>query len=152
MTLAYVFWHWPAAGADPAEYEQALRAFHHALALPGSRTYRLDRAPYDGPAMYEDWYPVADWTALGALNARAVDAARAATHDAAARRSGGGAAGVYRQLQAGRDDTTVSWCDARPTEAADAAVWQRQMVLGPAPEFLVTRPHDGGRSVRRSAL
>ena len=28
MPLAYVFWHWPPADADPAAYEQRLRAFH----------------------------------------------------------------------------------------------------------------------------
>lgn len=69
MSLAYVFWHRPAAGVDPV----------------------------DG------------WSALGALNDRAVTGPRRAPHDAA---------------------------------APGAAVWQRQMVLGPAPEFAVLAPGE----------
>jgi len=154
--LAYLFWHRPADGTDPGAYEDRLRAFHAALALPGSRTLRLRRAPYDrlaAPA-YEDWYPVENWAALGALNDRAVSGPRRAPHDAAAARAAEGDGGVYRLLH-GRADAPVdeaAWL-AKPSglpydaflaalreAAGDAAIWQRQMVLGPAPEFGVLAP------------
>ena len=152
MQLAYVFWHQPAPGIDAAAYEERLRAFHGALGLAGSRTLRLDRAPWDGEdaRWYEDWYPVEDWRELGTLNERAVSGARRDPHDAAATRAGTGAGGVYG-LRAGSAEAAgeALWV-AKPAgmaydelfaalrEAApDATVWQRQMVLGPAPEFCV---------------
>ena len=90
MSLAYLFWHWPAAGTDRAAYEEGLARFHRALGLPGSRTMRLARAPYPGaaPDPYEDAYPVRDWAELGALNERAVTGARKPPHDAAAAHAG----------------------------------------------------------------
>jgi hypothetical protein len=153
MPLAYLFWHWPTGDADRAEYEQRLRDFHGALELPASRTFRLDRAPYDGalPRPYEDWYPVADWQALGELNDRAVSGARKAPHDAAAAQAAGGAGGVYALLR-GRADAAVAaahWLgkpqgvpytlfhEELAATVPDATVWQRQMVLGPAPEYAV---------------
>ena len=153
MQLAYVFWHWPAPGVDAGDYEERMRTFHAALGLPGSRTFRLDRAPWDGaPAgPYEDWYPVDGWEGLGALNERAVSGRRRAPHAADAVRVADGAGGVYRLVH-GVPDAAVdaaAWF-AKPEGAAyddvlralreavpDAAIWQRQMVLGPAPEFAV---------------
>ena len=153
MPLAYLFWHWPSGDADVAGYEQRMRDFHAALDLPGSRTFRLERAPYDGalPQPYEDWYPVADWQALGELNERAVSGARRSPHDAAAARSAHGAGGVYGLLQGNVEAPVAHACwlgkpegmaylDFHEELAAtvpDATVWQRQMVLGPAPEYAV---------------
>lgn len=152
MQLAYVFWHWPADGADRQAYEERMRAFHAALGLDGSRTYRLDRAPWDGrpPEPYEDWYPVEGWPQLGALNERAVSGARKASHDAAATGAGEGAGGVYRLVRDGTEEVVAAHWLAKPAgatydafvpelleRAGGAAVWQRQMVLGPAPEFVV---------------
>ena len=150
MPLAYVFWHWPAAGVDRDAYEQRVSAFHQALELPGSRTFRLARAPYAGQpaAPYEDWYPVEGWAQLGTLNERAVSGARRDPHDATAALAGQGAGAIYARVQAnsvdGRfaawlskpvgityDDFVTELCAATP----QAAIWQRQMVLGPAPEF-----------------
>lgn len=153
MPLAYLFWHWPSADADLAEYEQRLRDFHGALELPGSRTFRLERAPYGRPRprAYEDWYPVAGWGALGELNERAVSGARKAPHDEAAARAAGGAGGVYALLHGDVDAPVAEahWL-AKPegtpyarfheelaAAVPDAAIWQRQMVLGPAPEYAV---------------
>src|SRR5687768_2699899 len=98
--LAYLFWHWPAAGADPDAYAPDLLAFHAALGLPGSHSVRLERAPFDGAPspVFEDWYPVADWAALGELNDRAVTGARRAPHDRTAEHAAGGAGAVYRRL------------------------------------------------------
>lgn len=153
MSLAYLFWHWPADDAARDEYEERMRAFHAALGLAGSRTFRLGRAPYHGaPAEpYEDWYPVADWQALGELNRRAVTGPRKPAHDAAARLAADGAGGVYALLQGTADaPVTQAYWLAKPAGASheafheelgaaapDATVWQRQMVLGPAPEYAV---------------
>ena len=139
MTLAYVFWHWPAQRVD---YEERIQAFHDALGRPGSATFRLERAPFDDPEPpYEDWYPVADWADLGSLNEVAVSGPRRAPHDAVAAMSRKGAGGVYR-LIAGDVPlaavTHAAWSATRPPEPpAACAVWQRQLVLGPAPEYAV---------------
>jgi hypothetical protein len=156
--LAYVFWHRPAATTG---YEQALAAFHRTLAedppagFHGSTALRLDAAPWlsgFGP-VYEDWYLVADWTALGALNAHAASGDRAPRHDAVARASATGTGGVYA-LTAGRAELPAggrtAWL-AKPDGvdypafhaeldrllASGGQAWQRQLVLGPAPEYAV---------------
>jgi hypothetical protein len=151
--LAYLFWHWPAAGADPDAYARDLLAFHAALGLPSSHSVRLARAPFDGPPahVFEDWYPVEGWSALGELNDAAVSGARRGPHDRAAAHAAGGAGGVYRRLTgAGAGPRSfATWLD-KPSGASyetfvpeltaaapGAAIWQRQLVLGPAPEFAV---------------
>jgi hypothetical protein len=161
--LAYVFWHWPAATADT--YEAALVPFHRALAaagIPGFRdslVCRVEGARWlgdVGPA-YEDWYRVGDFADLGPLNAGAVSGACAAPHDAAARLAAGGIAGLYR-LAAGDEGPPAQPCAAwlsKPagtsypafftalagvTGRAGVALWQRQMTLGPTPEFCLLSP------------
>ena len=139
MTLAYVFWHWP---AEPARYEERMQAFHTALDRPGTATFRLERAPFEDPAPpFEDWYSVEDWTALGELNDFAVSGPRREPHDAVAAMSRRGAGGVYRLIEgdvALRDVTFAAWSPTRPRLTGTAgAVWQRQLVLGPAPEYAV---------------
>jgi hypothetical protein len=161
--LAYLFWHEPDGSIDVADYERRLAAFHarmHANPPPGfagSRAFRVGGLPWAADATYEDWYLVDDWPALGVLNAAAIDAVHAADHDAVASRAGNGAGGVYA-LRAGAlplaDAGAAEWTDKpRGTDydsftrsliadlgAADFALWQRQMVLGPAPELcLLTR-------------
>ena len=157
MSLAYVFWHWPEPGAPAAEYEEQLLAFQRVLGRPGTQSYRLERAPWPGaPAgpAYEDWYPVADWADLGVLNEAAVTGARRGPHDVVAARAADGAGGVYARLQEGAAPaTTAAWLvkpqgmaydafigELLEAAGAAAAVWQRQMVLGPAPEFVVLAP------------
>jgi hypothetical protein len=155
MTLAYVFWHRPRV--DSAGYDAALRAFHASLAdtdIPGflgSWTARTSALPWlgDQPA-YEDRYLVTDFTALGVLNEAAVAAQRRAVHDAAAVRAADGIAGVYRLVggTGGRSATSASWF-GKPAgrsyrdflsdlDIGDGSLWQRQMTLGPTPEFQVT--------------
>jgi hypothetical protein len=150
--IAYVFWH--RAGTEAGAYEAGLEAFHDALrAQPpagfvGSGAFRLDAAPWlagDGPA-YEDWYLVADWAALGTLNEGAGSGARSQPHDAVAAQAREGAGGVYAPLHGGEPVAgEVAWL-AKPDGMSYAdfhaalgsrAAWQRQMVLGPAPEYVI---------------
>jgi hypothetical protein len=149
--LAYLFWHWPAPGVEAGHYADALFAFHRSLAasppagLRGSRVFLVEGAPWvPVERAYEDWYLLDDFAALGALNEAAVSGARRDPHDAAARLAAGGAGGLYRRLSgsagaAGR----ASWL-AKPAGTGYAEflarfsggeLWQRQLVLGPAPEF-----------------
>ena len=157
--LAYVFWHWRQTQIAVQEYEGRQRAFHAALAAaPASGFLQsfsvgLSGAPWaaDGGEAYEDWYVVQDFGALGALNEAAVSASRAAPHEAAAAVAGGGARGVYR-MRGGAvlDAPTYAYWFGKPdgmaysalfaqltpvVEHAHAALWMRQMVLGPAQEF-----------------
>jgi hypothetical protein len=170
--LAYVFWHRPRPHVDPAHYEASLDAFHTALAehppegFRGSVIARLDDAPWlpgadDGPA-YEDWYLVDDWPSVGRLDHAAVHGRRRTPHDAVAGESGRGAAGIYRRtLGAPRPSGRHATWFAKPDGLAyadlgealdqvlqgrDASLWQRQMVLGPTPEFclLAEEPVDLG--------
>ena len=170
--LAYVFWHRPAPAV--AGYESGLVAFHEALrahpptGFRSSRSFRLDAAPWlagEGTP-YEDWYVVDSWAALGALNLGAVSGARSTPHDAVARLSREGAGGVYAPVRGDEPRSgTVAWL-AKPPEmsyvefhaalAGHGAVWQRQMVLGPAAEYVVEEPAETlpwpAAAIRREAL
>src|SRR5207302_6599078 len=103
--LGYVFWHWPSPGSDRRAYEEELAAFHKTLGdePPGgfvrSVAFRLSRLPFAGAGspevVYEDWYVVEDWHALGELNAAAVTGSREPAHARVAARSAGGAGAIY---------------------------------------------------------
>lgn len=120
------------------------------------------RAPSD-PG-YEDWYLVDGFAALDRLNDAAVSGGRRGPHDRAAAASASGAAGLYRPWPGasvpdqGPDVVTppvgrpvVSHWLAKPAAYSyeawrdellarlpvHARTWQRQMVLGPTPEFCV---------------
>ncbi len=158
--LAYVFWHWPATGVERDRYVERLVAFHGALrAAPppgfrGSRVLAIEGASWAADAhAYEDWYLVEDFAALGALNEAAITAARQGPHDAIARLAGGGAGGLYRRLSSGAGvPEVVRWMSKPAGESYPAFVarlpaveaWQRQLVLGPAPEFCVLGPAPTG--------
>jgi hypothetical protein len=152
--LAYVFWHWPRPGTDAQAYADRLLAFHRALraspsrGFAGSRVLAVEGAPWcAGAPAFEDWYLVEDWAALGALDEAAVTASRHLPHDAIAALAGGGAGGVYRRLADGPwpppaglarwfakpDGERYATFQARLP--AGVEVWQRQLVLGPAPEY-----------------
>jgi len=89
---------------------------------------------------------VDDFAALGALNEAAVTGSRRDPHDAVGRRAAGGVGGVYLRLASATAAVDrVAWC-AKPAGEPYAAflgrlpaaeVWQRQMVLGPTPEFCI---------------
>jgi hypothetical protein len=155
MTLAYVFWHWSAEAAP--DYAGRLAGFHRALAshpptgFQSSRSFEVTSAPWlPRGAGFEDWYLIDDFAALGALNEAAVAGARREPHDRVAALAAGGAGGVY-SLKAGgpSQERHASWFKkpagtsyqalferlAPVLERSGGALWQRQMVLGPAPEF-----------------
>jgi hypothetical protein len=157
--LAYVFWHWRKPMATAADYEVAQRRFHAALSAappPGflrSFSVAFQGAPWaaDRGEAYEDWYLVDGSAALDPLNAAAISASRQAPHNAAAALAGGGTAGLYalRQGEPAATPTVLTWF-AKPdstsygelftlleplTGQAGAALWCRQMTLGPALEF-----------------
>jgi hypothetical protein len=178
--LAYVFWHWPAENVAADRYVERLLAFHRTLtASPcpgfhGSEVFQVEGDPWPGASasqgrLYEDWYSVEDFAALGVLNEAAVSLARKDPHDAVAMLAAGGAGGVYRNLVPGPSGEQVSWfgkpsgmtyrelLDRMPPKAT---LWLRQMVLGPAPEFRLAGPPPRGiaslsvrvRSLHRSQI
>ncbi len=121
--LAYLLWHRPAAGVQRSAYEDAATHFHRSLAhnrpagFLGSALYRVAALPWlDGGdrdagderesgrqggrgAGFEDWYLLADFTALGVLNEAAVAHGHRGAHDAVARRFGWAAGGLYALLE-----------------------------------------------------
>lgn len=155
--LAYVFWHVPAAGADRAAYEEALRGFHGVLrddppeGFLGSTALRVTGAPWlPGGTGYEDWYLLRGFADLGTLNEAAVTGRRRPHHDDVALRSGHGAGGMYA-LWVGEPEVpsgTATWLAKAPGTSYEelraallGTTWLRQLVLGPAPELC--RPGGG---------
>lgn len=166
VVLAYVFWHRPAMEVDPAAYEARLRSFHDRLAsslvpgLLGTRTVRVPPLRWLPDGGYEDWYLVDGFAALGELNAGAVDAAHRPDHDAVAADVDHGVGGLYALLEGDplADAACHTWF-AKPAGVAyddfhrrlhrpplrggaATALWQRQLVLGPAPEYCLVAPAD----------
>jgi hypothetical protein len=152
--LAYLFWHRPQPGVEAAAYEEAQRAFHRSLAID-SACFRLGSLPFGaGGGGYEDWYLVEGWSGLGALNERAVDGRRRPSHDEAASLSEEGWGGVYALVRGeGGIPAGADWLEKPRGEGpagfvstlAGDAVWQRQLVLGPAPEFCLAGPASASR-------
>ena len=156
--LAYLFWHRPRPGIERGEYERRLSAFHAALAQRGciSAAFRLEQLPFAAGDGYEDWYLVEDWQALGALNDLALERHSRRAHDQIADSSTKGWGAVYRLLGGQPDPPEVArWLDKPTGVSSDAfldelrtprtelhvpAVWQRQLVLGPAAEFCLAQP------------
>jgi hypothetical protein len=158
--LAYVFWHWPLRDTEQEGYESSLFDFHRSLVerkpdgFHESYVFRLKETPWisnsAGP-VYEDWYLVDDFHALGLLNEGAVTGVSRAPHHGVAQKADGGAAGVYR-LRAGQPALSRArhavwfskprglpyddfYCGIpSPALEAGGGLWERQMVLGPAAE------------------
>jgi len=155
--LAYVFCHWKRDDVAAVDYEQWLRDFHGALrSTPpaagfNSWSVALTGASWanNGENSYEDWYLVRGSADLDPLNDAAVSAARQVPHDLAASAAAGGTAGLYR-LRAGHASGVprfalwfgkpAGWSYGQLFERLrpltdGAALWGRQMTLGPAREF-----------------
>jgi len=158
--LAYLFWHWRYPHVDKASYQQHLFDFHDALrtqkphGFQYSTVFQVEHAPWidtEGE-VYEDWYMVNNFAALEALNEGAASGSCREPHNRVASQAAGGAGGLY-QLRAGEPGLAtarVALWFAKPSgmsyevlyaalqpgvEQAAGSLWQRQMVLGPAPEF-----------------
>jgi hypothetical protein len=109
-------------------------------------------------SVYEDWYLVDDFTALGILNEAAVAHGHRSAHDEIAHRFGSGAGGLYGLLEGHaslREESQLAIWIARPVGAARAglgellgdgmepqrsSLWRRALVLGPAPEYCLLAP------------
>jgi hypothetical protein len=157
--LAYVFWHWRHSAIAPDAYEELQRSFHRALAgeppagFSRSWSVALHGAEWanDGETAYEDWYLLRDFAALETLNEGAISASRRVPHNAAAAVAGGGTAGLYGlrlgdALSVPRFSVWLSKPGSTPYQRffdelgpvvarSKGALWMRQMVLGPTPEF-----------------
>ena len=151
--LAYVFWHWPKEDADASSYRRRVGRFHRALeaAAPsgfrGSRVFAVCDVPGIGRSgdVLEDWYFVDGFGDLGVLNEAAVARSSRSAHDDAASAAAGGAGGVYALRSPRVDAPSFAAWFGKPGGTTYAALfaslppaielWQRQMVLGPAPEF-----------------
>jgi hypothetical protein len=157
--LAYAFWHWKQSEVSTEDYEARQCAFQEALAADppegflGASTVRLHGAAWAaaGGGAYEDWYLIGDMAALGSLNDAAVTGSRRASHTAVAALAAGGIAGLYR-LRLGTALPTPRFARWFPKPSgmsyaaldqaltpviaeASAALWCRQLTLGPTPEF-----------------
>jgi len=163
--LAYIFWHWPLGHIDSGNYESMLADFHRTLSLHppaglhGSMVIRQEGASWLPPARvtYEDWYCLDGSASLDTLNEAAVSGACLAPHTLVARAAEGGHGGLYRlRVGAGQGASLrfAGWFGKpagmsyreiyRIIGEIDAGggieLWERQMVLGPAPEFCLLLP------------
>ena len=157
--LGYVFWHWPDEGVDEARYEESLARFHRELSGSGSEgfhnsaAFRADPLPWLQPGRgYEDWYLVEGSFALDPLNELAVSPPLRQAHDAPAHAAAGGAGGLYRLLSGDELLAPMATWLSKPkgmrypefyeraaafSEGPGRSFWRRQMVFGPATEFLL---------------
>ncbi len=113
---------------------------------------RLDSFPWKAPVSngYEDWYLIEDFHSLGILNEIAVSGMMAEPHRAIASLAAGGSGGLYK-LNGARYNAPVLFSTWFPKPGGMAYHdlnsilnnlehsdhWQRQLTLGPAPEFCV---------------
>jgi hypothetical protein len=177
--LAYAFWHKPLPGVSLTAYERRLSAFQSSLrehppdGLMDALSFREEVSPWSRrrSTTYEDWYLVRDFQSLGALNDAAVAEPNRRPHDEIAKDASDGAGGLYR-LRRGelplRDALFATWISKPPRTPyqtflhglAELApdrktdLWQRQMVLGPAPEFCIhsKSPLELPRSFRATTI
>ena len=154
--LAYLFWHEHGRTWTTTATSRCSGFPRRARVARRRRSCGLERAPrlapgYSGPARapFEDWYLVADWPALGMLERRG--GARCATPRMTRSRRWRRTAPAGCTCEPGaRRAGTVDGLGVKPPASAtrrraaaraavDAAgggaVFRRQMVLGPAPEY-----------------
>ena len=158
--LGYLFWHRPRQGASRGRYEGKLVTFQRSLmahppdGLIDALSFRLQARPWSKrrSSGYEDWYLVRDFGSLGVLNDAAVANQSKRQHDDVARDATDGAGGVYKLLTGQlrtREARFSTWIRKPPrtpypvflddvsrlVAGSRTALWRRQMVLSPAPEF-----------------
>jgi hypothetical protein len=137
------------------------------VGLAGSACFRVHHTPWLEPRAggardraYEDWYLIEDYAALGVLAEAAVGRGHRSAHDGVARRSGAGCGGLYGLVEGEASASLLGsiasavWVSvaagARKPALEDllgdgmdprrSALWRRQLVLGPAPEFCLLAP------------
>jgi hypothetical protein len=116
-------------------------------------TFRVHALPWvaGGRDGYEDWYVLRNSAVLDVLNEAAVSGARHGVHDELARHVTSGAGGLYRlRLGSAALESGVAHWFTKPSDIpyaaldeffeplaarGSASLWQRQMNLGPSPEF-----------------
>jgi hypothetical protein len=160
--LSYVFWHEPRRTTPRAKYERELLAFQGSLrahpppGLVDILSFRETGSPWSKHrrTTYEDWYLAKGFRSIGLLNQAAVEGANKGPHDDVARDGAAVAGGLYKLLRSSlplRDARSALWLEkpdgmsyraflgglSELTNDDPADVWQRQMVLGPAPEFCI---------------
>lgn len=153
--LAWVFWHARLEAVSAVAYARALTAFHERIraAAPagflGIRSRRQADVPWlrSPTEILEDWHFLADSAALDRLDEAAVAPAAREAHLGVARLAAAACAGLYR-LQLGQPaaESRIRWLD-KPRDVPHGAfvaslgganaVWRRQMVLGPTPEYAI---------------
>jgi hypothetical protein len=117
-------------------------AGHPPAGFVRSASFAVSGAPWaPREQVYEDWYAIEDFAALGRLNEWAVSGAMKQPHDDAAARSAWGTGAIYKLLSgdALANAAFCGWRKQRP-ESVEGTLWQRQLALGPAPEFCVHAP------------
>jgi len=160
MILAYVFWHWRGSIVNRSTYEEHLIAFHQSLFddppkdFLGSSIFRSSKLPWGKVRgeVYQDWYLIKGFEALGWLNEGAVSGSHKIPHDLIATKNKGGTGGLYRLLKGSPDfaeSQKIFWFSKPRGEGygeftqqlddlmvhGNQNLWKRQMALGPAPEF-----------------
>ncbi len=164
--VAYVFWHVPGPGVDEEVYVAGLEQFHLALVdanIPGfhgSTTWGLPEPSWlPRPWVYEDWYVLEGFAVIEDLNVAAVSGSREACHDelaTAVDESTGGLYGLrwgelivssacsshWFARPAGRGSGAFIQSIVAPLDPVNSCLWQRQLALGPAPEFCLLLGED----------
>ena len=161
--LAYVFWHQRVSTIASEEYQEKLVAFHQILqkrqpqGFVCSMVLEMTHLPWmlEGSEVYEDWYLVENSAALDPLDEAAVTGICREPHNDVARLANNGTGGLYRLKDEAIDLAHLSeirfatWFGkpsgmryenlhtllSQSRDTQPAILWQRQMTMGPAPEF-----------------